>query len=78
MAQAHPEERPEQPQDAGATTPPKENFEMVQDVQLQFDDDLPQAPGPMLGFAAGVLLSIVLWLLVGCAVLVVHLLNGPR
>jgi len=51
---------------------------MMQDVELRFEDDLPYAPGPMVGFAAGVLLSIVLWLIVGCAVLVVHLLSALR
>ncbi|HVN83777.1 MAG TPA: hypothetical protein VMW17_02930 [Candidatus Binatia bacterium] len=48
---------------------------MPDGAELQFEDNLPYAPGPLVGFVAGVLLSIALWLLVGCAALVVHLLS---
>jgi hypothetical protein len=39
------------------------------------DDMAPPPPSPLVGLAAGVLLSVALWLFVGCAALVLRLLG---
>jgi len=54
----------------------KEAPPMAENIELRFEDNLAYAPSPLVGFLAGVLLSIALWLLVGCAALIVHLLSG--
>lgn len=49
---------------------------MAQNVALSFEEELSPSPGPLAGFVVGVLLSVALWLLVGCVVLVVRVLGG--
>lgn len=76
MTKGHPGDPADDAQSAELTASPKELPEMISDIELHLEEDLPYAPGPLVGFFAGVLLSVALWLLIGCTVVVVHLLKG--
>lgn len=50
--------------------------ELLLPYEIAIDDDtIPAAPSPLLGIVAGVLLSLALWLLIGCIALVLRLLG---